>query len=73
VTVVDKPGNLEDVVNDVGIIYLPDGTVRTTALLSLGVPDDDHATQVEQRLGLIASSNLDIPPYFANAAGTPTP
>ncbi len=73
VTVVDKPGNLEDVVNDVGILYLPDGSVRTAALLSLGVPDDDHATQVEQRLGLIASSNFDLPPYYANAGGTPTP
>lgn len=73
VTVVDKPGNLEDVVNDVGILYLPDGTVRTAALLSLGVPDDDHATQVEQRLALIASSNFDLPPYYANAGGTPTP
>ncbi|HET9662228.1 MAG TPA: serine hydrolase [Thermomicrobiales bacterium] len=73
VTVVDKPGNLEDVVNDVGILYLPDGTVRTAALLSLGVPDDDHATQVEQRLALIASSNFALPPYYANAGGTPTP
>jgi beta-lactamase class A len=73
VTVVDKPGNLEDVVNDVGILYLPDGTVRTAALLSLGVPDDDHTTQVEQRLALIASSNFALPPYYANAAGTPTP
>lgn len=73
VTVVDKPGNLEDVVNDVGILYLPDGSVRTASLLSLGVPDDDHATQVEQRLALIASSNFDLPPYYANAGGTPTP
>jgi beta-lactamase class A len=73
VTVVDKPGNLDDAVNDVGILYLPDGTIRTAALLSLGVPDDDHATQVEQRLALLASGNFDLPPYYANAAGTPTP
>lgn len=73
VTVVDKPGNLDDVVNDVGILYLPDGSVRSAALLSFGVPDDDHATQVEQRLALVASSNFDLPPYYANAAGTPTP
>lgn len=73
VTVIDKPGNLEDVVNDVGILYLPDGSVRAASLLSLGVPDDDHATQVEQRLALIASGNFELPPYYANAAGTPTP
>ena len=73
VRVIDKPGNLEDVVNDTGILYLPDGSVRTAALLSLGVPDDDHATQVEQRLALIATGNFAIPPYYANAAGTPTP
>jgi beta-lactamase class A len=73
VRVIDKPGNLEDVVNDVGILYLPSGEVRTAALLTLGVPDDDHATQVEQRLALIAASNFALPPYYANAAGTPTP
>lgn len=73
VDVIDKPGNLEDVVNDTGILYLPDGSVRTAALLSLAVPDDDHATQVEQRLALIATGNFAIPPYYANAAGTPTP
>lgn len=73
VTVVDKPGNLDDAVNDVGILYLPDGSVRSASLLSFAVPDDDHATQVEQRLALLASSNFDLPPYYANAAGTPTP
>jgi beta-lactamase class A len=73
VRVIDKPGNLEDVVNDVGILYLPNGEVRTAALLTLGVPDDDHATQVEQRLALLAASNFALPPYYANAAGTPTP
>lgn len=73
VKVIDKPGNLEDVVNDVGILYLPNGEVRTAALLSMGMPDDDHATQVEQRLALIASGNFDLPPYYENAAVTPTP
>ena len=73
VDVIDKPGNLEDVVNDVGILTLPDGQIRTVALLSLAVPDDDHATQVEQRLGLIAAGIFDLPPYFADASGTPAP
>lgn len=73
VTVIDKPGNLEDVVNDVGMLTLPDGRVRTAALLSLAIPDDDHATQVEQRLGLIAAGNFDLPPYASDASGTPAP
>lgn len=73
VKVIDKPGNLEDVVNDTGILYLPDGQIRSAALLSLAVPNDDHATQVEQRLGLIAAGIFDIPPYYADASGTPTP
>lgn len=72
VRVIDKPGNLEDVVNDVGILYMPNGEVRTAALLTLAVPDDDHATQVEQRLALIAASNFALPPYYGNA-GTPAP
>lgn len=71
VRVLDKPGNLEDVVNDVGVLTLPDGRIRAVALLSLAVPDDDHATQVEQRLGLIAASIFDLPPYETVASGTP--
>ncbi len=73
VTVIDKPGNLDDAVNDVGILYLPDGRIRTAALLSLGVVNDDHATQVQQRLALIASANFDLPPYYADASGKPSP
>lgn len=71
VKVIDKPGNLEDVVNDVGILYLPSGETRTAALLTQGVPDDVHTTEVEQRLGLIATGNFDIPPYDTTAEGTP--
>lgn len=73
VRVIDKPGNLEDVVNDVGILYLPDGTVRSAALLSLALPDDDRATQVEQRLGLIAAGIFDLPPYDPPGSAEATP
>ncbi|MEZ4531331.1 MAG: hypothetical protein R2855_09895 [Thermomicrobiales bacterium] len=55
--------NLEDVVNDVGFIVLPSGDVRAVALLSLGVPDDDRATEVEQRLALIAAGVFDLPAF----------
>ena len=70
---INKPGNLEDVVNDVGIITLPSGETRSLALLTLGVNDDDRATQVEQRLALIAAGILDIPPYDDPNVATPVP
>jgi beta-lactamase class A len=68
---VEKPGNLEDVVNDVGYITLPSGEIRPVALLSLGLFDDDRATQVEQRLALIAAGIFDIPPYDDTTQATP--
>lgn len=70
---IDKPGNLEDVVNDVGFIILPSGEVRSVALLTLGVNDDDRATEVEQRLALIAAGIFDIPPYDGSTEATPAP
>lgn len=70
---IDKPGNLEDVVNDVGFITLPSGEVRPLALLTLGLNDDDRATQVEQRLALIAAGIFDIPPYDDTTQATPAP
>jgi beta-lactamase class A len=68
---IDKPGNLEDVVNDVGFITLPSGEIRPLALLTLGLNDDDRATQVEQRLALIAAGVFDIPPYDDTTQATP--
>ena len=68
---IDKPGNLDDVVNDVGFITLPSGEIRPLALLSLNVPDDDHATQVEQRLALIAAGIFELPPYDDTTEATP--
>lgn len=59
--VLNKPGNLEDAVNDVGVMYLPDGP-RAIAMLAQAVPDTDRATLVQQRLALIASGAEDIPP-----------
>ncbi|HWV34726.1 MAG TPA: serine hydrolase [Thermomicrobiales bacterium] len=61
VPVINKTGNLEGVVNDVGIEYLPDGP-RVVALLAQAVPDDERATQILQRLALIASGEVTIPP-----------
>lgn len=61
VRVANKPGNLEDVVNDVGVIFLPEGP-RAIAALSEAVPDAVHATRVLQRLALIATGATDIPP-----------
>jgi beta-lactamase class A len=59
IPVANKPGNLEGVVNDVGLLFLPEGT-RAVAALSENVPDDIHATSVLQLLGLIASGSTDI-------------
>jgi beta-lactamase class A len=59
VPVVNKPGNLVSVVNDVGILYLPQGP-RAVAALSIGVPDDLRATEIIQLLGLIAAGSTDI-------------
>jgi len=70
---IDKPGNLEDVVNDVGFITLPSGEIRSLALLTLALNDDDRATQVEQRLALIAAGIFDIPPYDDTTQATPAP
>jgi len=61
VRVLNKPGNLEDAVNDVGVIYLPEG-IRAVALLSQAVPDTLVATLLEQRLALIATGTPEIPP-----------
>ena len=56
-----KPGNLPDAVNDVGAIFLPDGP-RAVAMMSLEVPDVWWATQLQQRLALIATGEVDVPP-----------
>lgn len=56
VFMVNKPGNLVGVVNDVGVLYLPNGP-RAVAALSIDVWDDIHATEVLQLLGLIANGN----------------
>jgi len=63
VTSINKTGNFDDVVNDVGIIYLQMG-VRIVALLSQEVPDSDRATQILQRLALIATGETQIPPLM---------
>lgn len=54
VTTLNKPGNLLEAVNDVGVIFLPNGP-RAVAILAEAVPNDEWATQVEQRLAYIAT------------------
>ena len=56
---VNKPGNLLGVVNDVGVLYLPNGP-RAVAAMSINVPDDVHATAIIQLLGLIANGTTDL-------------
>ena len=60
VTTLDKPGNLEDAVNDVGVIFLPAGA-RPLALMAQAVPDEDWTTWIEQRLALVAAGYSDYP------------
>ncbi len=54
-------------------LRLPSGEIRPLALLTLGLNDDDRATQVEQRLALIAAGIFDIPPYDDTTQATPAP
>lgn len=61
VFVINKPGNLVDVVNDVGVLFLPNGP-RAVALLSEAVPDWERATAVEQYLALIATGWVEYVP-----------
>lgn len=61
IQVLNKPGNLDDAVNDVGVLYLDDGP-RAVVTLAQNVPDTDRATLIEQRLALIAAGVEDIPP-----------
>lgn len=52
--VINKPGNLEDAVHDVGVIYLPDGPVAI-AVMSQAVPDPERAAFILRRLAEIAA------------------
>jgi beta-lactamase class A len=61
VRVVSKPGNLEDAVHDVGVVFLDDGPIAI-ATMAMAVPDDDRATLVLQRLAMIAIGQTEIPP-----------
>lgn len=58
---INKPGNLVDAVNDMGVLYLPEGA-RSLAILSLAVPNTDRATEIEQRLAVIATGWAQTPP-----------
>ena len=58
---INKTGNLDSVVNDAGIIELPQGP-RIVALLSEAMPDVTRAALILQRLALIATGATTIPP-----------
>ncbi len=58
-----KTGNLDHVVHDVGIIWTPDGPIILAAMAE-DPPDDYRATQVIQRLALIAYGDYDVPPFI---------
>lgn len=70
VPTLDKPGNLEDAVNDVGVIFLPEGA-RAVALMAQAVPDEDWTTWIEQRLALIAAGYHEYPPMPDGSGGDP--
>jgi beta-lactamase class A len=72
VPIAHKTGNLDHVVHDAGIIYASEDPIIIAAL-SEGQPDDDHATQVIQRLGLIATGTFEIPPFTETAISSPQP
>jgi beta-lactamase class A len=61
VFVINKPGNLVDVVNDVGVLFLPGGP-RAIAVLSEAIPNWERATAVEQYLALIATGWVEYIP-----------
>jgi beta-lactamase class A len=61
---VHKTGNLDHVVHDVGVIYAPAGPVILAALVE-APSNDERATQIVQRLALIAYGILDVPPVTA--------
>lgn len=71
VLTLDKPGNLEDAVNDVGVIFLDSGP-RPVALMAMGVPDEDWTTWIEQRLALVAAGYSEYPdmPYSSWERGS---
>jgi beta-lactamase class A len=64
-----KTGNLVHVVHDAGIVYGANGPTVVVAL-SEAVEDDDRATEVIQRLGLIAYGETELPPIPESTPGT---
>jgi hypothetical protein len=66
---IHKTGNLELVVHDAGVIDGENGPVILVAM-SQAAPDEDRATQIEQRLALIAYGEYDVP---AIVPATPEP
>ena len=56
-----KPGNLIHAVHDVGVIFTP-GEARVLTALSEGLIWDGRAHELIQRLALIATGQIDIPP-----------
>jgi beta-lactamase class A len=67
-----KTGNLDHVVHDVGVIWTPAGPVILAAMVE-DPSDDDRATQIIQRLALIAYGTYDVPPFTEHAVEESSP
>ena len=67
---IHKTGNLDFVVHDVGVIYGLNGPMILIAMAQ-APSNEDRATQVEQRLALIAYGDYDVPPVEVTPLATP--
>jgi beta-lactamase class A len=67
---IHKTGNLDFVVHDVGVIYGKSGPIILSAMAQ-GPSNEERATQVEQRLALIAYGDYDVPPVVITPETTP--
>lgn len=67
-----KTGNLDFVVHDAGVIYALDGPIVLVAMVEAA---DDHvrATEIVQRLALIAYGVLDVPAFTGTVIPESTP
>jgi beta-lactamase class A len=67
---IHKTGNLDFVVHDVGVIYGLNGPMILIAMAQ-APSNEDRATQVEQRLALIAYGDYNVPPVKVTLLATP--
>lgn len=63
IEVAHKTGNLESIVHDVGVIMTGEGPVILVAMAE-GVPDEEHATEIIQKIAGIVFESLGAPSTF---------